>query len=173
VKNSHKLLLRHRLESLCYYLFGLLLFFYQYFWDVPFMTVFLQFKKYTLIYLLCLLIFTVSCDNRKDALESVKISPIDGKEMVLVPAGEFIMGTNKTDVDNTQQKIGTVKPLYLDQHPERKVMLDAYYIYRYEVTNSEYKKFMDDTQYPDPPTNWVDGMIPEGREDHPVTSIIW
>ena len=103
--------MRHRLESLCYYFFIIL------FQDSPSMTVLLRLKKYTLICLLCLLIFLAGCGDRRDALESVKISPVDGKEMVLVSAGEFIMGTNKTDVDNTQQKIGTVKPLYLDQHP--------------------------------------------------------
>jgi len=137
------------------------------------MTILLRFKKYTIICLLCLLIFLTGCGDHNDALESVKISPIDGKEMVLVPAGEFIMGTNKTDVDNTQQKIGTVKPLYLDQHPERRVNLDAYYIDRYEVTNEEFKRFMDDTKYPDPPATWVDGTFPAGKGDHPVTNIIW
>ena len=38
--------------------------------------------------------------------------------MVLIPSGEFIMGTNKVDNEDTHKKIGTVKPLYLDQHPE-------------------------------------------------------
>jgi formylglycine-generating enzyme required for sulfatase activity len=137
------------------------------------MTILLRLKKYTIIPLVCLLIFFVGCDKPHDAVELVKISPIDGKEMVLIPAGEFIMGTNKTDAENTQQKVGTVKPLYLDQHPERKVSLDAYYIDRYEVTNKEYKQFVEDTKYPDPPSNWVDGTYPEGKGDHPVTNIIW
>ena len=137
------------------------------------MAVLLRFKKYTTIRLLCLLIFLTGCGDRKDALELVKTSPVDGKEMVLIPAGEFIMGTNKTDPDNTQQKIGTVKPLYLDQHPERKVTLDAYYIDRYEVTNAEYKRFLEDTKFPELPTHWVDGMYPEGKGDHPVINVIW
>ena len=96
-----------------------MLFFYaNYFQNVFPVIVLLQLKKYTIICLLCLLIFTTGCDEPQDAVELVKISPVDGKEMVLIPAGEFIMGTNKIDSDNTQQKIGTVKPLYLDQHPE-------------------------------------------------------
>jgi formylglycine-generating enzyme required for sulfatase activity len=136
-------------------------------------TVLFQIKKYTIICLVCLLNFLTACDQPKDVVELVKIAPVDGKQMVLIPAGEFIMGTNKTDPDNTQQKIGTVKPLYLDQHPERRIVLDAYYIDRFEVTNEEYKLFMESTKYPDPPANWVDGTYPEGKEDHPVTSIIW
>ncbi len=137
------------------------------------MTVLFQIKKYTALYLFCLLIFMTGCDKPQGAVELVKISPVDGKQMVLIPAGDFIMGTNKTDPDNTQQKIGTVKPLYLDQHPERKITLGDYYIDRYEVTNEEYKKFMDDTKYPDPPANWADGWYPKGKGEHPVTSIIW
>ena len=130
-------------------------------------------KKYTIICLLCLLIFLSGCGDGGGALQPVKISPVDNKEMVLIPAGEFIMGTDKTDPENTQQKIGTVKPLFLDQHPERKVHLDAYYIDRYEVTNAEYKVYMEDIKYPDYPSHWVNGTYPEGKGDHPVTNVIW
>ncbi len=128
-------------------------------------------KKYTVICWLCLLVFLPGCGD--GSLKPVKISPVDKKEMVLIPAGEFIMGTNKTDPENTQQKIGTVKPLFLDQHPERKVFLGDYYIDRYEVTNAEYKVYMDDTKYPDFPAHWVDGTYPEGMGDHPITNVIW
>lgn len=132
-----------------------------------------EFKKTIIPCLICLLIFLPGCGDLGGALEPVRISPIDKKEMVLIPAGEFIMGTDKTDLENTQQKIGTVKPLYLDQHPERKVHLAAYYIDRYEVTNAEYKVYMDDTKYPDFPAHWVDGTYPEGQGNHPIANVIW
>ncbi|PIQ96827.1 MAG: hypothetical protein COV67_07460 [Nitrospinae bacterium CG11_big_fil_rev_8_21_14_0_20_56_8] len=106
-------------------------------------------------------------------LAPVIVSEVDRKEMVLIPAGEFVMGTNKTDPENMHQKIGTVKPLYLDQHPEHKVNLEAYYIDRYEVTNREYQAFLDDTGYPDVPGNWENGMFLPGRENHPVTHVTW
>ena len=83
------------------------------------------------------------------------------------------MGTNMTDSENTHQKIGAVKPLYLDQQPERKIKLDAYYIDKYEVTNREYKLFVDSTQYVDLPTLWKDGSFPKDLADHPVTNITW
>ena len=47
--------------------------------------------------------------------------------MVLIPAGEFQMGSNGS----------------LDEKPIHPVYLNAYYIDRYEVTNAEYKKFVD------------------------------
>lgn len=128
-------------------------------------------KKYTAIVILCLGVFLTACGEKP--LQKVKVSPVDQKEMVLIPAGEFIMGTNKTDPENTHQKIGTVKPLYLDQHPERKVTLDAYYIDRTEVTNAEYKRFIEAMQFPDLPSNWKNETYPEGMADHPVIGITW
>ncbi len=107
------------------------------------------------------------------SLPEIQVSPVDGKEMVLVPAGEFIMGTDKTDPEKTHLKIGTVKPLYLDQQPERRLHLEAYYIDKFEVTNEEYQRFVDATQYHDLPAHWVDGRYPEGSELLPVTNVTW
>jgi formylglycine-generating enzyme required for sulfatase activity/uncharacterized caspase-like protein len=53
----------------------------------------------------------------------------DGAEMVLVPAGEFTMGSDAHD----------------DEKPQRRVWLDAYYIDKFEVTNALYRRFMDAT----------------------------
>ncbi|MBI5428541.1 MAG: SUMF1/EgtB/PvdO family nonheme iron enzyme [Nitrospinae bacterium] len=128
-------------------------------------------KKYTVLLALCLSISQPACQGEK--LPATMVSEIDRKAMVLVPAGEFVMGTNKTDPENIHLRIGTVKPLYVDQQPERKVFLDAYYIDRFEVTNKEYKRFVDSAQYPDCPANWVDGEYPRGLDDHPVTNVSW
>ena len=114
-----------------------------------------------------------ACDKGPDPLPSKMVSEVDGKTMVLVPAGEFIMGTNRTDPEKTHLKIGTVKPLYKDQHPERKVYLDAFYIDEKEVTNREYKKFVDATQFPELPGHWEEGVYPEGKGDLPVTNVTW
>ena len=56
-------------------------------------------------------------------------------EMVLVPAGEFWMGS---DDGNDDEK------------PRHRVDLDAYYIDRYEVTNGLYQRFMEATNRPGP-----------------------
>lgn len=139
-----------------------------------------MFKKYTVIVLFCLGVFLpgcgdwlCDCQEAGDPLPPVKISEIDGKEMSLVPAGDFIMGTNKVDEENTQQNIGAVKPLYLDQHPERTVHLEAYYMDRFEVTNREFIKFVRATSFTSLPTHWEKGEIPEGLEDRPVTNVTW
>jgi formylglycine-generating enzyme required for sulfatase activity/serine/threonine protein kinase len=56
-----------------------------------------------------------------------KISEKDGMEMVFVPAGEFIMGSDEGNPD---------------EQPEHIVYLDGYWIDKYEVTNSQYSKCM-------------------------------
>jgi len=130
-------------------------------------------NKRILFVFLILVVFLSACKLMSNDLPPKLISEVDDKVMVLVPAGEFIMGTNRTDPENTHLKIGTVKPLYKDQRPEHKVHLDAFYIDQYEVTNFEYKKFIDATQFPELPGHWEEGAFPEGEKDLPVTNITW
>ncbi len=66
--------------------------------------------------------------------------------MVLVPAGEFVCGT-----DNSSP----------DEAPRRVIHLDAFYIDRYEVTNADFAKVFPDHKYP------------EGRKFCPVTGVTW
>ncbi|MDX9972420.1 MAG: SUMF1/EgtB/PvdO family nonheme iron enzyme [FCB group bacterium] len=66
--------------------------------------------------------------------------------MVLVPAGEFIMGFDEGAPD---------------EQPQRKVMLEDFYIDKYEVTNAEFKRL-----YPD-------YTFESGKENHPATNISW
>ncbi|MFZ1748232.1 MAG: SUMF1/EgtB/PvdO family nonheme iron enzyme, partial [Nitrospirales bacterium] len=55
------------------------------------------------------------------------------ENMVLVPRGEFVMGSND----------------HQDEKPHN-VVLDAYYIDTYEVSNKDYKDFMKTTGHPAP-----------------------
>lgn len=56
----------------------------------------------------------------------------DGAPMVLIPAGEFVMGSPDGEgLDNEQ--------------PEHKVWVDAFYLDKFEVTNARYEKFMEET----------------------------
>ncbi len=53
-------------------------------------------------------------------------------ETILIPGGEFIMGSDEDDPD---------------EYPRRKVYVDPFSIGNYEVTNAEYKVFIDDGGY--------------------------
>lgn len=72
------------------------------------------------------------------------------KDGVLVSAGVFIMGSNKVDSSGKQEEYGLVKPLFLDEHPEHKVDLAAFYIDRYETSNAQYKEFVAATGHAEP-----------------------
>ena len=56
----------------------------------------------------------------------------DGAEMVLVPAGEFTMGNDDGAAN---------------EKPTHRVTLNVYYIDVYEVSNAQFKKFVDATGY--------------------------
>lgn len=92
--------------------------------------------------------------------------------MVAVPAGKFIFGSDKVDADQQAKELGTRKPWYLDEHPQRQIRLPLFYIDRFEVTNTEYKTFIDATQSR-PPVYFMGRGIPTGREAYPVTDINW
>jgi formylglycine-generating enzyme required for sulfatase activity len=80
----------------------------------------------------------------------------DGKKMVLIPAGEFIMGSEEFE----------------PEMPIRNVYLPDYYIDIYPVTNAEYKKYIDATRAL-APRFWGSREVPEGLEDHPVHRVSW
>jgi len=64
--------------------------------------------------------------SRKELPKEIKGK--DGAEMMLIPAGEFDMGSNDYD----------------DAKPVHTVYLDAFYMDKYEVTNEQYAQFLND-----------------------------
>lgn len=78
-------------------------------------------------------------------------------KMILISAGEFIMGTNER---------------LSDEGPAHKVQLKAYYIDKYEVTNLQYQQFMEATGRRSP-DHFRNRTYPEGKADHPVTYVSW
>lgn len=77
--------------------------------------------------------------------------------MVHIPAGEFIMGSD--------QRLS-------DEGPEHTAYLDDYYIDKYEVTNLQYRRFIDDTGRRSP-RHFRNRTFPPGKADHPVTYVSW
>lgn len=90
-------------------------------------------------------------------LERAKAPPDDIGSMVLIPAGEFPMGSDAGE---------------FDEAPPHRVYLDASYIDKYEVTNAQYKEFVDATKRR-APDNWGWGLYPPGRENKPVSCVSW
>ncbi|MDH4228871.1 MAG: formylglycine-generating enzyme family protein [Nitrospirota bacterium] len=91
-------------------------------------------------------------------------------EMIKIPAGPFLMGSNKEDTEGRAQEFGSMKPWYLDEHPQQKVVLPGFLIDRTEVTVAAYALFLHATGSPLP--NAWQGEGPDQR-DRPVTGVNW
>ena len=92
--------------------------------------------------------------------------------MVLIPAGQFQMGSNHDKAQNHEQPVHTVH-------------IDAFFMDEHEVTNLEYKEFLlenpgwqksrIDTRFHDGNylKHWAGNYFPSGKADHPVTYVSW
>jgi formylglycine-generating enzyme required for sulfatase activity len=75
--------------------------------------------------------------------------------MALVPAGEFMMGSNLTE----------------DERPARHVYLNAFYMDKYEVTVEQYAKYLEATDMEEPP-DWHIMNQPQ-HQKRPVVNVDW
>ena len=76
----------------------------------------------------------------------------DGSTMVLIPAGEFIMGSTDEEISRWEDEAEALsaRRWFTDEAPQHRVYLAAYYIDKYEVTNAQYCKFVAETNHPPP-----------------------
>lgn len=88
--------------------------------------------RYLTLIAIAVMLVTAGCDRQPLP------DPETLDEMVLVPAGEFIMGSNPDE------------PSWDNEYPKHTVYLDAFYIDKYEVTNSRYQSCVDAGQCSSP-----------------------
>ena len=98
----------------------------------------------------CSLLVVTGCDKKSassitGAGNSTEKSHSLDVAQVLIPAGKFIRGSNREDDVAMRQQYGFPLPLFLDEHPMKKVYLDAYKIDTFEVTNKQYKAYLMQT----------------------------
>jgi len=111
-----------------------------------------------------------------------QITTADGSTMLLLPAGEFLMGGMKEDL------VGVPGRNYLNfeaERPRHRVRVSAFYLDKYEVTNAQYRRFLaavadgggEAYEHPDQPANvghqqqyLTDDML---GDDQPAVGINW
>ena len=98
------------------------------------------------------------------------VTPPEG--MVLIPAGQFQMGSNDDEARNDEQPVHTVH-------------LDAFFMDEHEVTNLDYKEFLlenprwqksgiDERFYRGNYLyHWSGNDYPHGKANHPVVYVSW
>ena len=119
-----------------------------------------------------------TADTRQQDREVFRDCP-DCPEMVVIPAGEFQMGSDRND-DWGQGS----------ERPRHRVSVGRFALGRYEVTRAEYAAFVSATGHPDGSrcwtddgrgnwewrwrngASWRDPRFPQG-DDHPVVCVSW
>jgi len=81
-------------------------------------------------------------------------------EMVLIPAGEFLMGSDPARDRQADD----------NELPQHTLYLPDYYLAKTPVTNAQYAAFVQATGH-DLPEHWKRRKPPKGKEDHPVVYI--
>src|SRR3972149_11989827 len=105
---------------------------------------------------------------------SVEANGIILSEMIFIPSGEFLMGSTEKD-----GVIGL--SIGVDEIPQHKVFLKGFYIDKYEVTNEQYKLFINSMPYPPPSStelhhseySWDGDSPPSGQMYLPVSHVSW
>jgi formylglycine-generating enzyme required for sulfatase activity len=98
-------------------------------------------------------------DPKPDALTIT--APIH-LELVRVPAGEFLMGSDPEKDEDA----------YDDEQPQHTIDLPEFAIGKYPITNVQYAAFVQATGHR-APKHWEKGEIPSGKGDHPVVYVSW
>ena len=99
-------------------------------------------------------IFLVTMLTFASMLVSCQNSETGQNELILIPAGPFLMGENSGRASN---------------QPRREVYLDAYYIQKSEVTSSHFVEFLAATNYQ--AIDWQEAKTTNG--DLPATGVLW
>jgi formylglycine-generating enzyme required for sulfatase activity len=128
-------------------------------------------------------------------------APIDPPEVVIIPGGEFISGSNaeerelgyRLDERAYGHDVTRQQRWYEGERPLERRHTIRYAITRTPITNAEYRQFVLATGHRSPTVNestwngyglvhpfertrrhaWVDGHPPKGRERHPVVLVSW
>ncbi|MEO2036284.1 MAG: formylglycine-generating enzyme family protein [Planctomycetaceae bacterium] len=134
-------------------------------------------------HIVCRIVTSLSCLAGSCAVhaEDTLVEPAtqknakDGSEMILIRGGSFLMGTSPAEIDEQIVDTGLPedwKTHLLDEQPRHRRTVNPFYIYKYEVTNAQYKAFIDATDHRSPP-HWNGKDYPAGKQKHPVVEVSW
>jgi len=118
--------------------------------------------KYSkLIFYMFIFIFLLPVGNCLFA-ETNRLSVRDSVKMVIIGAGEFLMGSKSSEG----------RP---DERPQNKIYISAYKIDANEVSNKRYLKFIKKTDRKEPPNPYGEKPLSEveGVSELPVVQITW
>jgi hypothetical protein len=83
-------------------------------------------------------------------------------EITLIPAGEFLMGSDPQQDEAARD----------NEQPQHFLYLPDFYLAKTPATNAQYRAFVLAT-HREAPFGWSDRALPRGEEDHPVVNVTW
>ncbi|RKU36880.1 hypothetical protein C6496_10965 [Candidatus Poribacteria bacterium] len=129
-----------------------------------------------------LVLTLVACGN----FITAEVSETAGKvlatiEWVSIPEGTFLMGSTPEEVEAAYED-AKLRSSMLERHtfdaelPQHQVYLSAYEISRYEITNAQYRAFIEATDRPTPrghngEETWTDETL--NADTQPVVGVTW
>ncbi|HKQ50902.1 MAG TPA: formylglycine-generating enzyme family protein [Pyrinomonadaceae bacterium] len=106
--------------------------------------------------------------------------------MARIPGATFEVGTSADEIPKLQQLFGISRAdLFAAEVPRHAVTIDAFYLDKYEVTNTRFKQFLDKNpawrldRIPARYHNgnylrhWARNTYPKGEADHAVVNVSW
>jgi len=125
--------------------------------------------------------FTPWGERASKALASIRNAPAG---MVYVPEGPFLIGATEADIVQflkphypaeilgRRDELDLVLSLvgYVSEMPQYTASTGAFYVDATEMTNAQYKAFVDATDHK-PPSHWAESTYADGEADLPVTNV--
>ncbi len=106
--------------------------------------------------------------------------------MALIPGATFEMGQDAADIPKLQEKFGVRRAeMFAEETPKHRVTVGSFYLDRTEVTNKQFKLFVDQNpewqkariaaEYHNGKylQHWTGNDFPAGQENHPVVFVSW
>jgi formylglycine-generating enzyme required for sulfatase activity/ketosteroid isomerase-like protein len=107
-------------------------------------------------------------------------------EMILIPSATYAMGIDKSEVPQLQQIFKAKRAdIFSGELPRHAVKIDSFYLDKYEVTNRQFKEFLDQNpqwladRIPARLHNgkylqhWNGKEFPQGQANYPVVNVSW
>ena len=100
-----------------------------------------------------------------------RANSVDGAEMVFIPRGEFVMGSDREELDRIWEKFNwdeDEKQYTRGEQPAHRVRVDGFWMYRNLVTVAQYRRYCEATRrsMPNAPTyGW--------KDSYPIVNVSW
>lgn len=96
---------------------------------------------------------------------------VDLEEMIRIPGGTFIMGTDEREIDEMSRTFRVHRSWFLRETPRRDVYVADFLIDKYPVTRGQYARFVRETGHRPPLASRLEE--PGDADMHPVVGVRW